>query len=246
MSEGLGASPQGEGAGPRAGGMPAASVPTVKKFFLVEYMDEVRRGLTWMRSSPKPDQPIVAKVQGGLIRWSKLRKARVGMVVVVAMIAASYGLFAVQAGQTPVTQIVPVGPGPTGNTFNQSFGGHVMENGNVTQSVKNITVSHFAVFRATLSWTDEPAGGIARTNQPDSLGLEVHAPNGLNWSKAVSTTSPQTWSVEDPAVDYGVGDWTFTVLGGTMGDVTRAGGFPCLTCPADTGNDFTLKIEAAW
>src|SRR5258705_13964104 len=124
MSEGIAAANKEEGAGPEAGGMPVAAAPTAKKFFLIEYLEEVRRGIKWMRTAPKPEQNIVKKVQGGFTNWSKLRKARVGIVVTLLIIGGAYGLFTAQAASTPV---VPgqgqVGPGPTGHAANGTLTG---------------------------------------------------------------------------------------------------------------------------
>jgi hypothetical protein len=247
MSEHLGGVSKEGGEGPQAGGMPAAVAPTTKRFFLIEYLDEVRRGITWMRTAPKPEEAMLRKVQRGLVKWSKLRKARVGMVVLVLIAAASWGVFAVQAGTTETVEPGgPVGPGPTGNNMTQAFAGSVMENGNATHAISNLTVSRFATFRATLSWTDEAQSRPTLTNQPDQLGITVIAPNGANWTVAPTTTSPATWNLADAALDYGVGTWTFEVVGGTMGDVTRAGGLPCFTCAADSSNSYSLRVEAAW
>ena len=248
MSEGIGAGHKEEGAGPEAGGMPVAAVPAVKKFFLLEYFDEVRRGISWMRTSPKPEKNIVQKVQGGLLNWSKLRKARVGMVVVLIVMGAAYGLFSAQAGSTP---LVPHGgggggPGPTGNSANGTITGHVAENGNATGNTSELP-TRMAAFKVTLSWRDEPAPTFLQ-NQPDQLGLDVRAPNGLNWTVAKTTTSPVTWNLPDPGKDYGAGPWTIIVLGGDMGDITHSGGIggPCPRCAMDTGNDFSVAYNATW
>jgi hypothetical protein len=249
MSERIGGAAKAEGVGPEAGGMPVAAAPAAKKFFLLEYFDEVRRGISWMRTAPKPEQNIVQKVKGGLTNWSKLRKARVGMVVVLLVVGAAYGLFSAQAGSTP---IVPfhgqAGPGPTGNEANGTFSGRVTEMGNTSGNTSDLP-TRLASLKVVLSWRDETVGGGLQ-NQPDQLGLAVRAPNGLNWTVAPTQTSPVPWNLPDPAKDYGAGPWAITVLGGTMGDVTHVGGGTtfCLPsrCTMDTGNDFSVAYNATW
>jgi hypothetical protein len=210
-------------------------------------MDEVRRGVKWMRDAPRPEEPIMNKVRRGLIRWSKLRKARVGVVTLVAISLLAYGLFSAQAGSTPVVPgRGPVGPGPTGQNHTETLQGSVAENGNASQEV-TFEATRLSTLNVTLSWSDEPVG-FGLQNQPDSLGLEVRAPNGKNWSKAATTASPLTWSLDDPSVDYGAGAWTFTIIGGSMGDITRSGGLPgpCPRCSSDTMASYTLRVEGAW
>jgi hypothetical protein len=243
LSEGIGAP---SGAGPEAGGMPKQAAPTTKKFFLLEYLDEVRRGAKWMREAPKAETNIVSKTTVGLRKWSKLRKARIGMVVVVVIIVAASGLFAAQAGSvTYAAGSGPVGPGPTGHSANFTFNGTVTENGNISTAEK-VDAGTLTAMKATLTWSDEPAG-LFLTNQPDALGLKVTAPNGQSWTVNTTTTSPVTWTLPDGARSGTAGDWNFTVLGGTMGDVVRsAGGGPCPRCGPDTKNAFALKVEAAW
>jgi hypothetical protein len=248
MSEGIGAAHKEEGAGPEAGGMPVAAVPKEKKFFLIEYFDEVRRGINWMRTAPKPEKNIVNKVQGGLSKWSKLKKARVGIVAVFLISGAAYGLFNAQAASTP---LVPghgqVGPGPTGNAANGTFAGHVGEMANTSGNTSELP-ARIAALKVVLSWRDEAPPRAWLQNQPDQLGLNVRSPNGQNWTVAPTTTSPVTWNLPDPAKDYGAGPWAITVNGGTMGDITHSGGIggPCPLCGPDTGNDFSVAYNATW
>lgn len=247
MNEGIGGAPKEEGVAPEAGGMPVAEVRAAKKFFLLEYFDEVRRGITWMRTAPKPDQNIVKRVQGGLTKWSKLRKARVGIVVTLLIMGAAYGLFTAQAGSTPlVAGHGPAGPGPTGNAASGNLTGHVTENGNMSGNTSELP-ARLATLKVTLSWRDEPAGAGLQ-NQPDQLGLDVRSPSGLNYTVAKTTSSPVSWSLPNATKDYGAGPWVITVVGGTMGDITHTGGIggPCLRCSQDTGNDFAVAWNATW
>jgi hypothetical protein len=242
----MGAPGASEGAGSKAGGMPVAASAPAKKMFLIEYFDEVRRGAKWMRTAPKPEEGIVKKVTVGLRRWSGLRKARIGIVVVVVVIVAASGLFAAQAGSVSYAAGTgPVPPGETGHSANFTFNGTVLENANISTTEK-IDAGSLSAMKATLSWSDEPAG-IFLTNKPDALGLKVTGPNGQSWTINTTTTSPVTWSLPDSARSSTAGAWNFTVLGGVMGDVVRsAGGGPCPRCSADTSNAFALKIDAAW
>ncbi len=247
MSEGIGGRAKAEGAAPEAGGMPVAVAPSAKRFFLFEYLGEVRRGFAWMRTAPKPQEGILHKVRRGFIKWSKLRKARVGVVVLLVIMFSAYSLFSAQAGSMPVVPgRGPVGPGPTGNAANGTWVGTVSENGNATGNTSALP-SRLAALKVTLTWADEPAS-FGLQNQPDELGLAIQAPNGMNWTVPETTTSPVTWSLADVTADYGAGTWAVNVNGGTMGDITRTGGLPgpCLRCVSDNGNSFTVKFEAAW
>jgi hypothetical protein len=210
-------------------------------------MDEVRRGINWMRTAPKPEKNIVNKVQGGLSKWSKLKKARVGILAVFLISGAAYGLFNAQAASTPIVAgHGPVGPGPTGNFANGTFTGHVAENGNVSGNTSELP-TRVAAVKITLSWRDE-ATQPGLQNQPDQLGFEIRAPGGANWTVAKTQSSPVNWVLPDPAKDYGAGPWAIIVLGGTMGDITHTGGSTilCPRCMPDTGNDFSVAYNATW
>ena len=247
MSEGLAQAGKGEGEAPQAGGMPVQAAPAAKKFFLFEYIDEVRKGFRWMRTSPKPDQPITKKVSTGLLQWTKLRKARVGMIVVLLIMGAAWGLFSAQAAGTHAQSPSGGGTHPgTGGHNNTTKAGSVSENAKTSVNV-TLQSSHLASLNITLTWSDEPAG-IGLTNQPDQLGLAVTAPNGKNWSVAPSASSPVKWSLNDTMPDYGPGDWNITVVGGTMGDVTRAGGLPgpCPRCSSDSSNAWSMTVDYSW
>jgi len=63
-------------AGVEARGLGLQVGAPAKRFFIIEYVDEVRRGFKWMRTAPKPDTSVVKRVREGLTKWSRLRKAR--------------------------------------------------------------------------------------------------------------------------------------------------------------------------
>lgn len=251
MSEGISAGAEG-GKAPEAGGMPASPVAGPKKFFMLEYLDEARKGLGWLRTSPKPEQGIVPKVTEGLRKWAKLRKARVGVIAIMAIMLTSYGLFSAQAGSTKVLQGPGAhGPGPTGHNQSLTFSGTVAENGKSPQNM-TLNVTKFASLTMTLTWRDEGAPPL-RTNQPDQLGFSVKAPDGENWTAPMASNPPGgqgqvVWKLNDTSKDYGAGAWMVTVEGGTMGDIVKTSGNPiCVAgCSSDTSNAWSLSVEAAW
>jgi hypothetical protein len=252
MSEGIGHSRvEGhEGApGGEAGGMPVQAVPTTKKFFLVEYVEEILRGFRWLRSAPKPEEGVMPRVVRGFKKWSKGRKARVGMVVVVAIMAAAGGLFSAQAANTPIY----TGPGGGGGGGGSGRNGTYTTSSTVGENSEVPLVADFngtGVYKSltiTLTWTDEPSSAL-QTNQPDSLGFDVVAPNGKNWTAGTATnpvggTGRLTWALDETGTNYGAAGWQIIVKAGTMGDYTRPSGRPCALCSADTSNAFTLTAE---
>lgn len=251
MSEGI-STPSGEGERlPEAGGLPPQTVPSQKKFFLLEYLDEVRRGIAWLRAAPKPEEAVIQRVSAGFRKWAKGRKARIGGVVVVLIIFASYSLFAAQAGSTPVYQGGGPGTGPGGGAINATvpLSGSVTESSQTTLNA-TLNSTRIAGMTVTLTWTDESYGGL-RTNQPDSLGFDVVAPNGKNWSAPMSANpvgqpGRVTWQLTETNLDYGGTSWSFIVKGGTMGDCTRPTGLPCFAQGPDTSNAFSLTVAYSY
>lgn len=249
MSEGI-STPSGEGGPhtPEAGGLAPQQVPAQKKLFLLEYFDEVRRGITWLRAAPKPDENVFQRINKGFRKWARGRKARLGGAVVVFIVVAAYSLFSAQAGSTPVLGPGP-GPGTGPNNGTVPLSGTVAES---SQTTVNATLNSttVAAMTVTLTWMDESYGGL-RTNQPDSLGFDVMAPNGKNWSAPMSANpvggqGRVTWQLTETNVDFGGTSWSFVVRGGTMGDCTRPTGLPCFAQPADTSNTFSLTVAYSW
>jgi len=250
MSEGISLpNKEGDDGSSSAGGLGPQAVPQVTKFFLIEYFDEVRRGLRWMRGAPKPEKGIVPRVAAGLQTWSKGRKARMGVVAIAAIMIGAWVVFAGQAANTDVDN----GPGgggggggggSKGNYTNTSTVG---ENSNITLMANFNGPGIFKSMTATLTWTDQ-AGSVGQTNQPDQLGFDLIAPNGKNWSAGMATNpvggaGRVTWSLNDTAPNYGAAGWQIIVKGGTMGDYVRPTGRPCVLCPADNTNSFTVTVD---
>jgi hypothetical protein len=249
MTEGM-VGQGGEGhEAPEAGGMPVQAAPAATKFFMLEYLDEVQRGLRWLRTTPKPEEGVLKKVAAGLRKWAKGRKARIGAVAIALIVAASYSLFAAQAGQTPTYEGPGGGgPGPGPNNYTFELSGAVDENG---QTEKPVTANstNIASMTATLTWTDEVYGRLL-TNQPDSMGLEVRAPDGRVWNTSMSSNpvggqGRVVWELDAPG-NFGAANWTFVVKGGTMGDCARPTGLACFLQPADTSNQFELMVAHSW
>lgn len=250
MSEGI-SLPKREGdeGASSSGGLDPQVVPQVNKFFLLEYFDEVRRGFKWMRSAPKPETGVVPRVAGGLKKWSKGRKARMGVVAVIAIMIGAAVLFSAQAANTPVNN----GPGGGGGGGGGGNAGSFTETGNVGENSEVTVTANFngsGVYQSmtiTLTWTDQAAPPL-QTNQPDQLGFDVVAPNGMNWS-AGNATNPVggsgrvTWSLNDTTTNFGAEGWQMIVKGGTMGDYTRPTGRPCLICGTDNTNSFTITVD---
>ena len=249
MSEGhMGGAPGAEKP-PEAGGLDAQVVPAEKKFFLVEYIQEMRKAFRWVRSAPKPEEGTLKKAKAGLRRWAKGKKARFGVAAVVAIMVVSWGLFSAQASSTAVYQGGgPPGPGPSGNTGNMTIAGVVDEDSTKAVNV-TLNATRLSGFTVTLTWTDESVGANQR-NQPDQLGFTVMAPSGQNWTAPMSTSGTVNWKLDDTSKDYGAGAWTITVQGGNMGDVQPITGRPCLplnlVCRPDTSKGWTLKMDWAW
>jgi len=243
------------GGEPEAGGLGAHGPAAAKRFFLIEYADEVRRGFRWMLRAPRPDESVVKRVSRGFARWSKLRKARLGSASVVGIVVLAYVIFSAQAGTTALLQAPPRTGGPSGPGTH-----HAMHN--ITDTVgENSEKSYDEMFNETkvfktltivLTWTDE-SSPPTQVNQPDSLGLKIVAPNGKNYT-AGPATNPQngqgkvTWSLNDTGVDVGGNNWKVTVVGGNMGDNVRPTGRPCFpgVCPVDRSNAFDLVIDYTW
>jgi hypothetical protein len=257
MSEGIHVPKrEGEGDEPagQSGGLGAQAPPPVKRFFLVEYVDEVRRGLKWMRSAPKPETNVFAHVQRGLQRWSRLRKARLGAVIVVVIVGLSYGLFSAQAGTTPLlaAPIVPGGPtGPGTHHNGTNISDSVGENSEKAYD-EVLPTTTFKSFTVILTWMDESTP-VTQVNEPDSLGLKLVAPNGMNYSAGPATNpvggqGKVAWALNDTGKDMGGTNWKIVVVGGTMGDVVRPTGRPCLpgVCPIDRANTFQMSIDYTW
>lgn len=248
MSEGGIGVPHGQDKAPEAGGLPQQVVPTQKKFFLIEYFEELRKGIRWLRAAPKPSEGTLVKVKGGFQKWAKGKKARLGVVAVVAIMLVSWGLFSAQASSTSVFHGTgPARPGETGNNATVTFSGTVQEQGT---SAVNVTMNatKLSALTVTLTWTDEGVA-VYQRNQPDSLGFTVAAPNGKNWTAPMATSGTVTWKLDDTAANYGATNWTVTVQGGTMGDIQPISGRPCvgnLICRADTSNAWSLKVDSAW
>jgi hypothetical protein len=248
MTEGATGGPDGQDKGPEAGGLPPQVVPTQKRFFLIEYSDEVRKGLRWLRASPKPVEGTLTKVKAGVRAWWRGKKARFGIVAVVAIVVVSWGLFSAQASSTSVFHgTAPVGPGETGHNWTATFTGTVQEQGTSPVNV-TMNATKLSALTVTLTWKDESVPAYQR-NQPDSLGFNVTAPNGKNWTAAMATSGSVTWKLDDTATVYGAGPWVITVQGGTMGDIQPVSGRPCIAgflCQPDTSNAWNLKVESAW
>jgi len=241
-----------EPAGGSGGLGPQAAAPA-KRFFLLEYVDEVRRGFKWMLAAPKPERNLFAHVQRGLKKWSKLRKARLGAVIVVVIVGLSYGVFSAQAGTTPLLAppIVPGVPGGPGTHQNLTISDSVGENSEKAYD-EILNATNFKSFTVILTWTDESTP-VTQVNQPDSLGLKLVAPNGMNYSAGPATNpaggqGKVSWALNDTGKDMGGANWKIIVVGGTMGDVVRPSGRPCLpgVCPIDRANAFQMTIDYTW
>ena len=234
---------------PEAGGLEAQVVPAEKKFFLVEYIQEMRKAFRWVRSAPKPEEGTLKKAKAGLRTWAKGKKARFGVAAVVAIMVVSWGLFSAQASSTTVYQGGgPPGPGATGNNATVTFSGSVSEQGTTPVNVTT-NATRLSALSVTLTWSDEPVSANQR-NQPDQLGFTVGAPSGQSWTAPMSTSGSVTWRLDDTSKDYGAFNWTVTVEGGTMGDVQPITGRPCLplnlVCRPDTSNAWSLRVDSAW
>lgn len=240
-----------------AGGLGSAAPPAgAKQFFLIEYVKEIMRGLRWLRSSPKPEEPTLRRVQKGFFRWSRGRKSRIGVVVTIGFILISYILFSAQAGSTETATPPIGGGGPGENNGTWAASGTVSENGQTAVTIMPSDApmpGSFAHLTILLTWSDEPASNPTVRNTPDNLGLNVTAPNGMSWELAPVSSQRVTFELEANATGQDLGgvswaDWTITVLGGTMGDevpITGRGG-PCLRCQTDNSNAFSLSADFSW
>ena len=246
--------PQGSlGPAPAAPARKGFSVGALVTFFL-EYYREMRRGFKWLRAAPKPEVSPRQRAQKGFVLWSKTRKARIGVVAVLGIVVASYGVFYVQAVSTE-TQDPPDGGGGGGGTGNNGstwVNGTVAENSDEASTV-DVEHTRLASLMITLTWTDEP-GRTLQVNQPDSLGFNVSAPNGFSADVGPATnpaggTGSLSWSLPEniTGIELGGAQWTITVQGGAMGDPRPPSGRPCpVLCAPDTSNAYSLKVEWTW
>jgi len=231
------------------GSPPPAAGP--KEFFLVEYVKEILRGVRWLRASPKPEQSTLKRVQKGLFRWSRGRKSRIGVVVVLGIVMMSYVIFSAQALNTQTLER-PEPPGANNATWAGT--GTVSEDG---QSEVAITPPDapfpgtFAHLTIVLTWTDEPASNPTVRNAPDNLGLNITAPDGRSWELAPVSNGRLMWSLEatgEPLGGENWQDWSVVVLGGTMGDEEPISGRPgpCLRCQVDNSNMYNVAADYSW
>jgi hypothetical protein len=228
----------------------SAPAPAAAKFFLIEYAEEVMRGVRWLRSSPKPEQSVAYRTQRGFLKWARGRKAMQGGLTVAAVIGICFVLFGAQAEGTPLLTGpgTPGGGGPGPNQDTLTAAGTVTENGQVPVTFTPNT-TRFASLTILLTWVDENPSNPTVINTPDNLGFDVMAPDGeTTWQAAMAPNGRVLWTLDDVTADFGEGDWTVTVNGGTMGDeipATRRPG-PCLRCQADTSNAWDLAFEYSW
>jgi len=241
-------------AGGEAGGLGLQVGAPAKRFFIIEYVDEVRRGFKWMRTAPKPDTSVVKRVREGLMKWSRLRKARLGAVIVVVIVGLSYGLFSAQSGTTPLlaAPIIPGGPGGPGTHHNTTHINDSVGEDSEKAFDEVLEATTFKSFTVVLTWTDEPASAL-QVNQPDSLGLKLLAPDGMNYSAGPATNpvggqGKVTWSLNETGKNMGGANWKITVVGGNMGDIVRPSGRSCFpgVCPMDRSNTFQMTIDYSW
>lgn len=99
-------------------------------------------------------------------------------------------------------------------------------------------------FNLSLSWEDEPAGGLFRENLADSFRIVLTSPDGIVYDgcNAESYTGSLTISFNTPPEDRPTlsGEWTVTVTCVEAGDIKSRGPFGLITFEEDNGNDWAL------
>jgi hypothetical protein len=146
------------------------------------------------------------------------------------------------------------GPPPNTNVLVYNHGQQTFTgSGNAnTDTTYNFTVNQTHVLNVTvgLTWTDEASSGRRYTNTPDTLGLEVHSPDGT--AKQDSGANPQGGAGsltlkyqynETDKKDPGSGSWDILVSVGPCGPQVPMVDFTGLREIADAGNAYTLTIS---
>lgn len=138
---------------------------------------------------------------------------------------------------------------PVYNHGQQTFTGTGNAN---TDTTYDFTINETRVVNVVvnLTWTDEPNSGRRYTNTPDTLGLEVHSPDGT--AKQDSGGNPQggagslslqyQFNMTDKK-DPGSGSWDIMVTVGACGPQVPMVDIIGLREIVDPGNAFTMTVS---
>jgi hypothetical protein len=172
------------------------------------------------------------------------RMLLIGMAIVILSLALA-GILGKPGGPGPG----PPPPNyPTYNHGTETFTGSGNDN---TDTSYNYTVNQTHVLNVTvnLTWTDEAASGRRYTNTPDTLGLEVHSPDGTAKTGSGANTQGGAGSLsvkfqfnESDKKDPGSGSWDIMVHVGPCGAQVPIVNIIGLREVPDTGNAYTLTI----